>query len=38
MGSKAPNPAVSRYSALIGHCVFGVALYAGSALYTSLAA
>ncbi len=38
MGSKAPNPAVPRYSALIGHCVFGVALYAGSALYTSLAA
>ena len=37
MGSKAPNPAVPRYTALSGHCVYGVALYAGSTLYTSLA-
>ncbi len=38
MGSKAPNPAVPRDTSLIGHCIFGVALYAGSALYTVLAA
>jgi hypothetical protein len=38
MGSKAPNPAVSRYTALGAHCIYGMALYAGSALYTSVVA
>ena len=37
MGAKAPNPAVPRYTALAAHCLYGVALYAGSALHTALA-
>jgi hypothetical protein len=37
MGAKAPNPAVPRYSAPAAHCIFGLALYAGAALYTSVA-
>ena len=37
MGAKAPNPAVPRYTALAAHCIYGVALYAGSALHTALA-
>jgi hypothetical protein len=38
MGSKAPNPAVPRYTALAAHCLYGVALYGGSALHRALAA
>ena len=38
MGSKAPNPAVPRYTALAAHCLYGIALYGGSALQTLLAA
>jgi hypothetical protein len=38
MGSKAPNPAVPRYTALAAHCIYGMALYAGSVLHTALAA
>jgi len=38
MGSKAPNPAVPRYTALAAHCIYGMALYGGSALHTFLAA
>lgn len=37
MGAKAPNPAIPRYSALAAHCIYGVALYAGSALHTAMA-
>lgn len=37
MGSKAPNPSIPRYSALAAHCIYGVALYAGSALHSNLA-
>ena len=36
MGAKAPNPAVPRFTALAAHCIYGVALYAGSALHTTL--
>ena len=36
MGSKAPNPAVPRYTALAAHCLYGVALFAGADLYTAL--
>ena len=38
MGSKAPNPAVPRYTALVAHCIYGIALYGGSALHSALAA
>lgn len=37
MGSQAPNPNIPRYSALAAHCIYGVALYAGSALHMALA-
>jgi hypothetical protein len=37
MGAKAPNPNIPRYSALAAHCLYGVALYAGSALHMALA-
>ena len=33
MGSKAPNPNIPRYGALAAHCIYGVALYGGSALH-----
>lgn len=36
MGSKAPNPNIPRYTALAAHCLYGVALYAGSAIHTAL--
>ena len=36
MASKAPKPAAPRYAALAAHSIYGVALYAGSALYTGL--
>jgi len=36
MGVKAPNPAVPRYTALVAHCLYGIALYAGAALYARL--
>lgn len=38
MGSKAPNPAVPRYTALAAHCIYGVALYAGASLSAILLA
>ena len=38
MGAKAANPAIPRYSALAAHCIYGVALYAGSALHAALIA
>lgn len=38
MGSRAPNPNIPRYTALAAHCLYGVALYAGSAMQTALAA
>lgn len=34
MGARAPNSNIPRYSALAAHCIYGVALYAGSALHT----
>jgi len=37
MGSKAPNPNIPRYSALAAHCIYGVALYAGSTLHAAMA-
>lgn len=33
MGAKAPNPNIPRYTALSAHGIYGVALYAGSALH-----
>jgi len=36
MARKAPNPNVPRYSALAGHCVFGIALYAGAAVHGAI--
>lgn len=36
MGAKAPNPNIPRYGALAAHCIYGVALYAGSALHTAM--
>ena len=38
MGARAPNPAIPRYTALVGHCLYGVALFAGSALHSALIA
>lgn len=38
MGSRAPNPNIPRYTALAAHCLYGMALYAGSAAHTALAA
>lgn len=35
MGAKAPNPSIPRYTALAAHCLYGVALYAGSAIHTT---
>lgn len=37
MGAKASNPNIPRYSALAAHCIYGVALYVGSATHTVLA-
>jgi len=37
MGSKAPNPNIPRYTALAAHCIYGVALYAGSAIHAAMA-
>ncbi len=37
MGSKTPNPNIPRYTALAAHCIYGVALYAGSALHAAMA-
>lgn len=37
MGARAPNPAVPRYNALGAHCIYGIALYGGSALDRFLA-
>ena len=37
MGSKTPNPNIPRYSALAAHCIYGVALYAGSTLHAAMA-
>jgi hypothetical protein len=37
MGSKAANPNIPRYTALAAHCIYGVALYAGSALHAAMA-
>lgn len=36
MGAKAPKPAIPRYTALTAHCLYGLALYAGSALHRGL--
>jgi hypothetical protein len=38
MGAKAPNPNIPRYTALAAHCLYGVSLYAGSAIHSALAA
>ena len=37
MGSRAPNPSVPRYTALVAHCLYGVALYGGVLLSRALA-
>jgi len=37
MGSKAPNPNIPRYTALAAHCIYGIALYGGSALHLATA-
>lgn len=38
MGAKAANPAIPRYTALAGHSLYGLGLYAGAALYGLAAA
>jgi len=36
MGAKAANPNIPRYTALAGHCIYGIALYFGSLFYAAI--
>lgn len=38
MGRKAPNPNIPRYTALAAHCIYGLSLFAGSAIHNAVAA